>query len=114
MLAFLMYLLYCCFNLSHRLSGYPSVPTSPGHYLSVTCTSVFTICSWSVCLSVCEGESVPFQTLADLAVGEESCIVGTLFKRMDLKPSILKAITHEVSQQVSSVCLTLVITTLHC
>ena len=50
----------------------------------------------SVSLSVGEGESVPFQSLAGLAVGEESCIVGTLFKRMDLKPSILKAVTQEV------------------
>ena len=73
--------------------------TFDGHYLSGF------LCS-SVCLCVCEdeGESVSFQSLASLAVGEESCIVGTLCKRMDLKPSILKAVTQEVSQQAYCVC----------
>ena len=67
-------------------------------YLSVCPHAI--LCSLSA-WSVCEGGSVPFQSLSDLVVGEESCIVGTLFKRMDLKPSILKAITQEVSQQTA-------------
>lgn len=67
-----------------------SIAPSLSHFC---CTCFFGL---SVSLSVCEGKSVPFQSLAGLAVDEESCIVGTLFKRMDLKPSILKAITQEV------------------
>ena len=46
------------------------------------------------------GNDVKVKELKDLEVGMTCCIFGTIFKKMDLQPSILK----EISDSVSKLC----------
>lgn len=44
----------------------------------------------------CVGDVTVKQQLVDVVVDERCCIIGTLFKKMELKPNILKEISANV------------------
>ena len=44
----------------------------------------------------CLGADCLIKRLMELKVGERCCVIGTLFKKMDFKPSILKEISAVV------------------
>ena len=46
--------------------------------------------------SVSSGNELPVRKLFELRTGEKCIVIGTLFKSMILKPSILKEISEEV------------------
>lgn len=48
------------------------------------------------CFFAGAGADCPIKRLMELKVGERCCVIGTLFKKMDFKPSILKEISAVV------------------